>query len=202
MEWKDIIERTATTKGEARIIMTSSEGYKLATKFDYAALTQEIPDDGTSIFHLWRSFRRYCNSKLGVIYLALDLDRQLRSRGVTNVRVNACHPVRAPTTEIGDFQQTFMSPTANRWVKWMVTLGYNVGNTVEDCAKTQTFLSASRKVREDRVGGEYWVPRINWRLRYVGCQKEELNALGKNEAEWKRMWEFCEEAVRKASSSE
>ena len=116
------------------------------------------------------------------------------------MRVNACHPGRAPSTEIGDFQQTFMSPAANRWLKWIITLGYNVGNTVEDCAKTQTFLSASQRVRRENVRGQYWVPKINWWLRYAGCQKEDLSMLGRDEGKARRMWEFCEEAVRKTQA--
>lgn len=179
--------------------MTSSEGYKLATKLNYESLTELIPGDGSSIFHLKRSFQRYCNSKFGVLYLALEVNRQLHYRGIANVKVNACHPGRAPTTEIGDFQQTFMSPAANRWLKWIITLGYDVGNTVEDCAKTQLFLSASKIVKEDDVSGEYWVPKINWWLRYVGCGKEELTSLGRDEGEAGKMWEFCETAVHKLS---
>jgi hypothetical protein len=92
-----------------------------------------------------------------------------------------------------------MSPAANRWLKWIITLGYNVGNTVEDCAKTQLFLSASKIVKEDDVSGEYWVPKINWWLRYVGCGKEELTSLRRDEGEVGKMWEFCETAVHKLS---
>ena len=196
---KDIVERTAKAEGDARIVFTSSEGYKMARKLQYDFLRKAIPRDGASIFHLWRSFQRYCSSKLGVLYLALELNRRLLSQGITNIHVNACHPGRAPTTEIGDFQQTFMSPAANRWLKWALTLGYRVGNTVEDCAKTQVFLAASRRVAEEDVRGEYWSPKISWGLRYVGCGKEELTALGRNELEWRQMWEVCDDAVQRAS---
>jgi NAD(P)-dependent dehydrogenase (short-subunit alcohol dehydrogenase family) len=36
--------------------------------------------------------KRYVNSKLGVLYIAMELDRRLQAAGVKNVRVNAVHP--------------------------------------------------------------------------------------------------------------
>lgn len=91
-----------------------------------------------------------------------------------------------------------MSAAANRWLKWAITLGYRVGNTVEDCAKTQVFLAASERLREGDVRDEYWVPRFDWRGRWVSCQKEELTVLGGNEEEARKMWMFCEDAVEAA----
>jgi NAD(P)-dependent dehydrogenase (short-subunit alcohol dehydrogenase family) len=178
--------------------MTSSEGYKFASRLDYDSLSKSIPNDGSSIFHLKRSFLRYCTSKLAIIYLTLALSRQITEGGIHNIRVNACHPGRAPTTEIGDFNQTFMSPAASRWIKWILTLGYRVGNSVEDAARTQVFLVASGRVGEEDVRGEYWVPRLDWWGRWVGCEKEDLTVLGRDEGEVGRLWGFCEGAVAKA----
>jgi hypothetical protein len=68
----------------------------MAHKLDYTALTTPIPGDGTSLMHLGRAFQRYLDSKLGVLYLALELDRRLWDvDGVRNVFVNACHPGKA-----------------------------------------------------------------------------------------------------------
>ena len=67
-------------------------GYKRAVKLDYSALTTRVADDGTSLIHLSGGFQRYLNSKLAVLYLALELDRRLWVRGLRNVFVNACHP--------------------------------------------------------------------------------------------------------------
>jgi NAD(P)-dependent dehydrogenase (short-subunit alcohol dehydrogenase family) len=88
----DLVEKTATKYGDARITFTSSRGHKDATKLDYTALTTRVPDDGTSLRHLAGGYQRYLNSKLAVLYLALELDKRLQARGVKNVFVNACQP--------------------------------------------------------------------------------------------------------------
>jgi NAD(P)-dependent dehydrogenase (short-subunit alcohol dehydrogenase family) len=38
------------------------------------------------------AMQRYLNSKLGVLYLAMELDRRLQETKCTNVLVNAVHP--------------------------------------------------------------------------------------------------------------
>ena len=86
------MEQTATKFGDARITLTSSRGHKKAVKLDYTALTTLVPDDGTRLRHLAGGFQRYLNSKLAVLYLALEMDKQLQARGVKNVFVNACQP--------------------------------------------------------------------------------------------------------------
>jgi NAD(P)-dependent dehydrogenase (short-subunit alcohol dehydrogenase family) len=91
-ESSDLVEKTATKYGNGRITFTSSRGHKEATKLDYTALTTRVPDDGTSLRHLAGGYQRYLNSKLAVLYLALELDKRLQARGVKNVFVNACQP--------------------------------------------------------------------------------------------------------------
>jgi NAD(P)-dependent dehydrogenase (short-subunit alcohol dehydrogenase family) len=92
IEILDLVEKTATKFGDARITFTSSRGHKEATKLDYIALTTRVPDDGTSLRHLSGGYQRYLNSKLAVLYLALELDKRLQARGVKDVFVNACQP--------------------------------------------------------------------------------------------------------------
>jgi NAD(P)-dependent dehydrogenase (short-subunit alcohol dehydrogenase family) len=92
IELLDLVEKTATKYGDARITFTSSRGHKDATKLDYTALTTRVPDDGTSLRHLAGGYQRYLNSKLAVLYLALELDKRLQARRVKNVFVNACQP--------------------------------------------------------------------------------------------------------------
>jgi NAD(P)-dependent dehydrogenase (short-subunit alcohol dehydrogenase family) len=92
IEPPDLVEKTATKYGDARITLTSSRGHKEATKLDYTALTTRVPDDGTSLLHLSGGYQRYLNSKLAVLYLALEMDRRLQAKGVKNVFVNACQP--------------------------------------------------------------------------------------------------------------
>jgi NAD(P)-dependent dehydrogenase (short-subunit alcohol dehydrogenase family) len=86
------VEKTASKYGDARVTLTSSEGHKLAAKLDYTALTTRVPNDGTSILHLAGGWQRYANSKLAVLYLALEMDKRLQARGVKNVFVNAVQP--------------------------------------------------------------------------------------------------------------
>src|SRR5438045_5606098 len=144
--------------------MTSSHAYKIASKLDYETLTTCVPEDGTSLLHLGGGFQRYVNSKLAELYFALELDRRLRERGVENVFVNACHPGKAifqaehreclltshlidlgnvPKTELGNNQQPLVGPFLNKAIR--NTLGLFMRNSRQDAAKTQVFLSASRK---------------------------------------------------------
>lgn len=53
-------------------------------------------------------------------------------------------------------------------------------NTVEDTAKTQTFLAASTYIRENDAHGQYWSPEWSWTQRYVECHQEELTDLGQD----------------------
>lgn len=86
------MESTAERFGESRIVMVSSEGYKLAAKLDYNALTTVVPDSGTRWWHAFAGFRRYSTTKLANVYFAFELDRRLRQRDVKNVYCNVCHP--------------------------------------------------------------------------------------------------------------
>ncbi len=88
----DVVERSADLHGEARITMTSSQGYIAAKKLDYAALQTAVPKDGTSLLHLSGGFQRYVDSKLAVLYFAMELNKRVRARKVENVYINACHP--------------------------------------------------------------------------------------------------------------
>jgi len=75
-------------------------------------------------------------------------------------------------------------------------------NSVEDAAKTQVYLAASREIREKNVHGEYWVPTWTWTQAYNGSKKQNLTALGKNEEEQRKLWDVSEEAMKKAAASD
>jgi len=71
-------------------------------------------------------------------------------------------------------------------------------NSTLDAAKTQVTLSASKRVSDEKVGGEFWAPVFNWRGSYLRSEKEELvTELANDEEEWKRLWDCCESAVKK-----
>ena len=66
------------------------------------------------------------------------------------------------------------------------------GNTVEDGAKTPTFLAASKEIRKRNVHGQYWVPNWSWTKRWTGCGKQELSELARDEEEQRRLWKWSE----------
>ena len=84
---------------------------------------------------------------------------------------------------------------AEKTFEW---LGGWLLNTNEDAAKTQVFLAASERVREENKSGQYWAPVWSWTNRFVKCEPEELTKLGKDVDGQKRLWEFSEGAVGQA----
>ena len=86
-----------------------------------------------------------------------------------------------------------------QWVERTIRgLVNSFANTVEDSAKTQVWLAASRQVKERDIHGQYWVPLFSWRNWYLNCQQEELNPVAKDEKEQRKLWEFSEKALEKA----
>ena len=64
---------------------------------DYDLFENPIPLEAKSVLSAAKdSMKRYINSKLGVLYIAMELDRRLQASGVKNVRVNAVHPGQLP----------------------------------------------------------------------------------------------------------
>lgn len=150
------------------------------------------------------SLQRYLNSKLGTLYFVMELDRRLREAGVENVLVNAAHPGQAGNTNIGNWDHSFMSPSAVKIFKRFVFLGFLISHTNEDAAKTQTYVSASKRVSDEHIHGELWVPTTSmwptpwsW-MRYTGSVTEKIQPHAADKAEWKKFWDFCDEAVKKA----
>ena len=86
------MERTSKESGDARIVVTSSMGYKMSSGIDYKALTVAVPGDQTRASHLPAAFKRYADSKLANIWFTNELSRRLREKGVENVYCNSCHP--------------------------------------------------------------------------------------------------------------
>ncbi|KAL8711277.1 MAG: hypothetical protein Q9220_004174, partial [cf. Caloplaca sp. 1 TL-2023] len=88
----DMVKETSTLHGDARIVITSSIGYRSATGLDYAALSTPCPDDGDSVWDVKPAFVRYGNSKLANIYFANELTKRLREDGYDRIYCNSCHP--------------------------------------------------------------------------------------------------------------
>ena len=86
------MEQTASVNGDVRIVLVSSNAYKLSQKLDYTALTTRVENDGDSVKDLKAAFGRYGSSKLANVYFARQLDQILRAKGIINVYCNSCHP--------------------------------------------------------------------------------------------------------------
>lgn len=104
----------------------------------------------------------------------------------------------SPKTAIGNGQQPLVAAWAQILLKKF--LGLFMRNTTRDSAKTQVFLSASKRVIEENIHGQYWTPVWSWRQSYVRSRKDELAGLAKDEKEWKLLWEFCETTTAKAAA--
>jgi NAD(P)-dependent dehydrogenase (short-subunit alcohol dehydrogenase family) len=90
---EDFIKTSANVHGETRITITSSSGYKVCRKLDYGLFKSPIPSEKKSVLSIMKeSMKRYVNSKLGILYIAMELDRRLRASGIKNIRVNAVQP--------------------------------------------------------------------------------------------------------------
>lgn len=94
--------RTAEKYGDARIVITSSLGYTSSTGLDYRALTTAVPGNGSILWHLPGTFKRYGDSKLANIWFANELSRRLREKEVKNVYCNSCHPGMSSISEQTD----------------------------------------------------------------------------------------------------
>lgn len=198
------VKESANANGAARITITASNGYKMVPKLDYDMFTTPMETKGSTLSLMGKSFNRYVNSKLGVLYFAMELDRRMRADGVTNVCVNAVHPGQAGKTGLGDWDHNFISPSGAKMFKRLVFLGFLISHSTEDAAKTQTYVSACKQVGEEGLHGELWVPAYSmwptpwsW-MRWTGCVPEKLTPHGADRDEWKKFWEYCDNAVKKA----
>lgn len=96
-----LIEKTAKGHGEARIVVTSSNAYALATEgINFDSLTQTDP--ATGFKGMSAAFNRYGVSKLCNLLFARELDHRwaspLRKSGV-EVFVNSVHPGKDLTND-------------------------------------------------------------------------------------------------------
>lgn len=176
----------------------SSTATKFASTLDYKALVTKKEGEGSKITDLKNVFKRYGDSKLANQYFTIDLDRQLRARGITNIYCNTGHPGTDATTGLGASDQTAIGPFVEGIVRAAIK---PFSNSTIDAAKTQTYLAASKDIRERDVHGQYWEPIFGWTGSYKSCHKVEYSALALDETEQKKLWNFSEEALQKATAS-
>ncbi|KAH0542146.1 hypothetical protein FGG08_003446 [Glutinoglossum americanum] len=187
---------------EASVVVVNSMAYARAPRIDYGELLRErreTGEDGSSIIHIRGGLARYGVSKLGLMYFARELDRRLRAEGILTIKVNSCHPGVVGSTSLGCDTLNPVGKFLEPYIKSFVNL---IGNSTTDAAKTQVFLAASKRVHEDDVHGEYWVPLFSWSSRYCECKSEAITKVAADEEEQRKLWAFCEEIVGKVSGEE
>jgi hypothetical protein len=207
-----------------RITITSSEGYKAVKQLNYEMFTRTIGEiKNSKRGAMLEGIKRYLNSKLGMLYIALELNKRLQEEGTKNIHVNAVHPGEhlyfpvdmsvlmaagnAARTQIGNWTQgDNMTAKGVQRVKKLVFLGGLLSNTTEDSAKTQTYLSAFAELPNNTTG-QFWAPSVSflplpgfW-MRYKRCQAEKLKPNAVDEKSWKKFWDFCAEAMAKVKSA-
>ncbi|KAL8953789.1 MAG: hypothetical protein Q9222_000354 [Ikaeria aurantiellina] len=189
----DLVKDTSIRHGDARIVITSSIGYRSATGLDYAALTTSRPGDGDSVWDVKPAFVRYGNSKLANIYFANELAKRLQDDGYDHIYCNSCHPGFAGDTNLG---RGGFKAWGGAWAEYVIALLMKPLNSVEDAAKTQTYLAASLQIPKEDVRGQYWAPTWSWSQRYVSCHREDLTEMGKDEEEQRKLWDFSERETK------
>lgn len=172
----------------------------VAEKIDYDILVTKIPEDGKKLRDVKHAFQLYVNSKLALIYGVQELARRVRKIGIKNVYINSCHPGNAVRTRMGKNFQSGVGPLLEKFIRALLSIA--IGNRLEDCAKTQVYVSANPTVQSKDLSGLYWEPRWSFARTYRGCKPTELTELGRDPEEVKKMWNFTISALQKALSPE
>jgi hypothetical protein len=67
---------------------------------------------------------------------------------------------------------------------------------------TQVYVATSPEVREKKEHGLYYVPRMNWRGRYIASADQAPDTKwGTDDELADKLWEFCEQALNKSRTS-
>ncbi|EPS42319.1 hypothetical protein H072_3699 [Dactylellina haptotyla CBS 200.50] len=188
-----LIERTAAKTGDVRIVMTSSDALLVVKEIDYDAVSNRPAnaDAPRSIMTFKTFFDCYGRSKLANMWFAKELDRRIGDKGIW---VNSPHPGFVGGTDLGlelnDVVPAFVRPIARAITRW-------TGMSWADGAKTQLYLVTSPEVPAHKIRGRYFSPRVSWFNYFKAPRDQKLAASYENEEEWKKLWDWSEEAVKK-----
>lgn len=167
---------TLEATANARVIWTTSAGYRFATKIDFASL--KTPQDCLSTFYVMSDWVRYGQSKLANILYARELAK--RHPSVVSVAV---HPGTADTGLVTGLKGF------NRWFVWATTLAIRV--PVEECAWNQQWAAVAKlgDGEGEVVNGRFYEP--------VGIKGGLTKAAG-DDALAKELWEWTERQLKEA----
>ncbi|KAI9749564.1 MAG: hypothetical protein M4579_006826 [Chaenotheca gracillima] len=195
-ELLDLVESTAKSHGQARIVTVSSTAALMSPKIDYEALRRVVENDGKSIWDLKNGAGRYANSKLANVLFMTVLDQKMQERGFSNIYCNSCHPGMVTTTSLGgEAGDKILGATGAALVRSALGLFSNSGS---DAAKTPVYLAASSEVQERGVHGEYWQPTWTWTRAFKSTGKGTLTAVAQDQEEQEKLWDRSQEAVEEA----
>lgn len=197
-----LFEKTAKEHGEARVVITCSDAHAFARNgIDFEALSQTQPNIG--IRGMPEAMRRYGVTKLALMLYTRRLDREwaapLRDKGTT-IFVDCAHP--------GTILNTSLGGTGAQWgvpgfVGSLVrVMGHFIGFSSLEGAMTQVYVATSPQVKEKKEHGLYYVPRKNWRGRYIYSSDQAPDTKwGTDDELADKLWEFCEQALNKSRSA-
>ncbi|KAK7205817.1 hypothetical protein BZA70DRAFT_266929 [Myxozyma melibiosi] len=195
-----LIEKTATEHPESdiRIVLQSSTIHYRATKIDYSDVTKTYKSSWSALT-LQEMMGRYARSKLANVYLSRELSERLKD--YKNIYVNACHPGLV-YTHIFDLST---SPLPS----WMQYIGsrhaWLCGVPLDDGVKTALFLATDKRVVTENIKKVFMYPGPQTPLAgFFYCSSvfpKPLNSIGSDDEEARKLWEFSEQALAKATAS-
>lgn len=144
-----ILIKSSDTKGDVRIIMTSSSLAWYSRRIDYNSLFTPFNK------HKDKHIEPYTRSKLACLLFGTALATHVRRRGGENIRVN----IAEPGIIFGTDMHTQMESTYRWWVKGITwAMEWTMGLTVEQGALTMLFLGTSPEIKERDVNGRFFRP--------------------------------------------
>ncbi|KAH0602426.1 uncharacterized protein H6S33_008765 [Morchella sextelata] len=190
-----LLERTSGINGgDVRVVVTSSMAYQFAGNNGIDFDSIRVKSEGKSILDMKAAGRRYGRSKMANILFTQELSKRLEARGISGIRVNACHPGSIGDTGLGANDALGIP----QWFNGMVHKAVGaVSFTPLEGAMTQIYLSTSKAVVEKDIRGKFYVPVMTWSMRYHYSTEYDISkALKRGDHE--KLWNYSETALREA----
>ena len=190
-----LIEKTATTYGEARIVVVSSSAAKKASQSEikYEYLTKlEGGKDPRNFKGLAAAYARYERSKYANVLYAYELNRRLQQRGIHNVYVNSLHPGIIGATGLADSDAKEYIPA---WVMslilFMVRNFFSI--TPARGAATSLYLATSKDVPTRNINGQFW----SYSAKGPIDANEAKCGFKVDPAAASRLWQYSDEVIKR-----
>lgn len=167
-------ETTVRYKTDARVVVTSSFMHAVCRHLDLYLLTAPTRFKPACYDGIWR----YGRSKLGNILFTRELSRRLLSapdEGSKNIYANAFFPGNIATEQVSVWREYF-----GRFGAWaMGKLLSVMGQNTTDGAATGVYLAASKKIPDEDIRGEYFIPI---------AKRDDTSSIAKNMRLARQLW--------------